>query len=493
MTTASDDLSARETARLVASRQLSPVETVTAAIERIGRRNPSLNAVVFTDFDGALARARALEARIMRGDPVGRMAGVPTLMKDLFDFRSGWPTSFGGIPALKDYVPDHWSTYPRRVEAEDAILLGKTNSPVLGFCGATDNPLFGPTGNPFDITRNSGGSSGGSTAAVADGMVPVAGATDGGGSIRIPSSWSGTAGFQPSAGRVPIIMRPNAFGRAPLYVYEGPVARTVSDLALAMNALAGHDPLDPFSSLEAVDFDRALETSIKGKRIGFTRDFGIFPVEPRVASVVTDAVRAFEDAGAIVEDIDIKLPYDHKQLSDLWCRLICITSHAFLEGLKATGLDLLRDHRAQFPEQLVDFLEQIDALSAKEFLADQIMRTGVYDTLNSTLAQYDLIVSPTTAALPTKNLSNGLTTGPQQVNGVAVDPRIGWCMTYMTNMTGHPAASLPAGLADGLPVGLQIIGRHHADLDVMAACAAFERSRPWQHIYATPAARSLDQ
>lgn len=492
MTNSNDDLSARETARLVSSRQLSPVETVKAAIERISRRNPSLNAVVFTDFDGALARARALEGRIMRGDPVGRMAGVPTLMKDLFDFRPGWPTSFGGIAALKNFVPDHWSTYPRRVEEQDAILIGKTNSPVLGFCGATDNPLFGATGNPFDPTRNSGGSSGGSTAAVADGMVPVAGATDGGGSIRIPSSWSGTAGFQPSPGRVPMVMRPNAFGRAPLYLYEGPVTRSVGDLALAMNVLAGHDPADPFSSVDSVDFDRALDTPIKGRRIGFTPDFGIFPVEPNVASVIADAVRAFEDAGAIVEEIDLKLPYDQKQLSDLWCRLICITSHGFMEGLKATGIDLIRDHRDQLPEQLVEFIQKVGAMSANEFEADQIMRTGVYDTLNTALATYDFIVSPTTAALPTKNLSNGLTTGPQEINGIAVDPRIGWCMTYMTNMSGHPAASLPAGLADGLPVGLQIIGRRNADFEVMAACAAFERSRPWQDIYAIPAARPLD-
>src|SRR5690606_9108883 len=144
----------------------------------------------------------------------------------LFDSRPGWPTTFGGIPALKDFMPDYSSTYPSRMEAQDAILIGKTNSPVLGFCGATDNPLFGATGNPFDVTRNSGGSSGGSAAAVADGIVTVAGATDGGGSIRIPASWSGTAGFQPSAGRVPMVMRPNAFGAAAPFLYEGAVARS---------------------------------------------------------------------------------------------------------------------------------------------------------------------------------------------------------------------------------------------------------------------------
>lgn len=491
MATENNNLSAREIVNLIKQRKLSPVDSVKAAIEATTQRNPSLNAIIFTDFDGALERARELEAKIMRGEPFGRMAGVPTLMKDLFDSRPGWPTTFGGIPALKDFMPDYSSTYPSRMEAQDAILIGKTNSPVLGFCGATDNPLFGATGNPFDVTRNSGGSSGGSAAAVADGIVTVAGATDGGGSIRIPASWSGTAGFQPSAGRVPMVMRPNAFGAAAPFLYEGAVARSVSDLALAMNVLAGYDALDPFSNTEVIDFDRALETSIKGKRIGFTVDFGAFPVDPQVAAVVSDAVRAFEEAGAIVELIDMKLPYDHKQLSDLWCRMISIANFSFAQGMKAMGTDLLGAHRDELPEQLAHFMELAGSMSLMELQADQIMRSAVFDAFTTAFMKYDFLVSPTTAGLPTKNRADGMTTGPEEINGVAVDPRIGWCMTHMTNMTGHPAASLPAGLADGLPVGLQIIGRHRADLDVMAACAAFEQARPWQAIYDIPAARSL--
>lgn len=484
-------LTARETATLVAAKKLSPVETVNAAIERIERRNPSLNAVIFTDFEGAVSRARELEARIMRGENVGALAGVPTLMKDLFDFRPGWPTTFGGVPALKNFVPDFWSSYPLRVEGGDAIMLGKTNSTVLGFCGTSDNPLFGPTCNPFDLLRNSGGSSGGSTAAVADGIVPVAGANDGGGSIRIPSAWSGTAGFQPSFGRVPAVMRPNAFGTVNSFAYEGPVARTVGDLALVMNSLAGYDRLDPFSNSEKIDFDSALDRSIAGKRIGFTVDFGVFPVDPKVAACVTEAVRAFEEAGAIVEAADLTLPFDQMELYRLLSRMIGVNYQAFVDGLKASGLDLMADHRAELPDALVECIALAGRMSVRDVQADQRMRSQVYDTFAATFAQYDLIVSPTTAVQAVKNNLEGETVGPSEINGVAVDPRIGWCMTYMTNMTGHPAASLPAGLIDGLPVGLQIIGSRYGDLDVMAACAAFERHRPWQHIYAVPDNRVL--
>lgn len=484
-------LTARETAGLVAARKLSAVETTTAAIERIEARNPSLNAVIFKDCDGALARARALDDRIMRSEPVGRMAGVPTLMKDLFDFRPGWPTTFGGVPALKDFVPDFWSAYPQRTEGADAIMLGKTNSTVLGFCGTSDNPLFGPTANPFDLSRNSGGSSGGSAAAVADGMVAVAGANDGGGSIRIPSSWSGTAGFQPSFGRVPAVMRPNAFGTVNSFAYEGPVARNVGDLALAMNCMAGYDPLDPFSNPETIDFDIALRGDIAGKRVGFTPDFGVFPVDPAVADTVSEAVRAFEEAGAIVEMADLRLPFDQMELYRLLSRMIGVNYRAFVEGLRSRGLDLLVDHRDELPEELIQCIEQAAGFSVLDVQADQLMRSQVFDCFATTFARYDLIVAPTTAVQATKNNLAGETVGPTQINGVAVNPRIGWCMTYMTNMTGHAAASVPAGLVDGLPVGLQIIGRRYGDLDVMAAAAAFERQRPWQWIYEIPDNRLL--
>lgn len=476
-------LSASATAQLVKSKQLSAVETTQAAIERIENWNPLLNAVVYSDFEGAIKRARELDSKICRNEEVGNLAGVPTLMKDLFDFRPGWPSTFGGIPAMKDFMPDFWSTYPKHVERADAILIGKTNTPVMGFNGTTDNPLFGPARNPFDLNRNSGGSSGGSAAAVASGLVPVAGASDGGGSIRIPASWCGIAGFQPSFGRVGMEIRPNAFGVSP-FVYEGPVARCVDDLALVMNALSGYNPRDPFSNPDVIDFVAAIKNpSLKGKRIGYSRTLGIFPVESAVEACIDSAIGAFSAAGAVVEEIDLVLPFSQQDLSDLWCRLICSGTRSMISALQQYGIDLLRDYSDQLPDPLLYWMNVASDQSFAEMQADQIMRTRVFDAFATAFSSVDLIVSPTTATQAVKNCANGQTVGPDAINGVSVNPRIGWCMTYLTNLIGHPAASLPAGMSDGLPVGLQIIGKRYADADVLQACACFEREHPWMWIY----------
>ena len=490
-TTTSELLSAREITALIAERKMSPIEAVTAAIERIEARNPSINAVVFSDFDGALSRARSLERRILQGEKVGPLAGLPTLMKDMFDFRAGWPTTFGGIPALRNFIPNFTSVYPKNVERDGGIVLGKTNSAVMGSRVTTDNPLFGPTANPFDTTRNSGGSSGGSGAAVADGLVSIAGASDGGGSARVPASWCGVAGFHPSFGRVPMVGRPNAFFGVSPFLYQGLIARTVGDLALVMNTLAGYDSLDPFGSDTQINYLSALELPVKGKRIAFTSDFGCFPVDHKVANCVAAAVATFELMGARVEPIDFRLPYSHIEVVNLWYRLISAGNCETFRGLKAEGFDLIKDHRDELPHHLVHWIELVSRMTLPELQQDQVMRTQIFDAFAAVFENFDLIVSPTTAVLPVKNLGNGKTTGPRSVNGIEVDPHVGWSMTSMTNMIGHPASSVPAGLVDGLPVGLQIIGRRYGDIDVMSASAEFERARPWKASYDVPAKRQL--
>jgi amidase/aspartyl-tRNA(Asn)/glutamyl-tRNA(Gln) amidotransferase subunit A len=191
---------------------VSPVEVLEATIERIEARNPSLNALVYLGFDDARAAAREAEAALMSGEAVGLLHGVPAAIKDLFDFKPGWPSTFGGIPALCDFKLDTYCAFAERAEQAGAILVGKGNSPIMGFRGVCDNPLFGPSRNPFDTSRNTGGSSGGCAAAVADGLLTFAEGTDGGGSIRIPAAWCGIYGLKQSFGRVPYISRPNAFG-----------------------------------------------------------------------------------------------------------------------------------------------------------------------------------------------------------------------------------------------------------------------------------------
>ncbi len=475
---------ATELATRIRRRDLSPVEVVEAHIQRIQDRNSGLNAFVYSGFDDARQRAREAERALTNGEEVGPLHGVPTAMKDLFDFKPGWVTTFGGVRAFEDFVADFYCAWAECIERAGAIILGKTNSPVMGFRGTCDNYLFGPTRNPFNLSKNSGGSSGGSAAAVADGLLPIAEGTDGGGSIRIPAAWCGVYGFQQSFGRVPFISRPNAFAGTVPFLYEGPITRTVEDAALGLNALAGYDARDPLSSDESLDFTQAIRRSIKGWRIAYSPDFGVFPVDKRVTDVVGNAVKAFEDAGAIVEEVRPGITRDQRELSDLWCRQIITINVEAFENFKRQGLDLLENHRDDFPPEYLDWIEQGYKMSILDFLRDQQMRTEIYDAIQKVFETHDLLITPTLASLPVDNSDDGNTVGPSEINGVEVDPLIGWCLTYFTNFSGNPSASIPAGLAENrLPVGMQIIGRRHADMDVLAASAVFERIKPWHQIY----------
>lgn len=477
--------SAAQIARDIATKQRSPVEVMEAVLSRIEERNPSLNAIVVERFDEAREAARVCADEIAAGTSRGPLHGVPTLIKDLFDFKPGWPATFGGIPSMRDFSMDASCTFAERVEAAGAIVIGKTNSPLLGFRGTCDNPLFGPTRNPFNTGHNSGGSSGGSAAAVADGLIPFAEGTDGGGSIRIPSAWCGVFGFQSSAGQIPTLMRPNAFGGVAPFVYEGPITRSVGDAELVLAVLRGVDTRDPFSRPAVPGPSRpAGDLPFAGLRIGFSMDLGIFPVERRVAEVIERAVQAIEAAGGTVIPIQPRLPADQATLADLWSRMISIGSVGLLEGLKAAGIDLERDNADVWPEPVRRACADAAQQTTLGWIQDSIMRTGVYDAYQQVFADVDILLTPTVAVTAVENAPvRGETLGPTAINGVPVDPCIGWCLTYLTNFTGHPSASIPAGLADGLPVGLLVTGSRFGDDDVLAFCRGFEHVQPWQHTY----------
>lgn len=484
----SEDLAKTESATSLAARirakEISPVEVVDAAIKRIETHNPKINALVIFGYEDARKAAKAAEAAMMRGDELGAFHGVPIAMKDCFDFKPGWVTTFGGIRALKDYAVNTSCMFTERMEKAGAVMVGKTNSPVFGFRGTCDNYLFGPSKNPFDLSKNTGGSSGGSAGAVAAGLLPLCEGTDGGGSIRIPASWCGVFGYKPAFGRVPLVTRPDAFGGNIPFIFEGPISRTVEDSALAMSALQGYDSRDPYCIEGKVDFMGALKRSIAGKKIAYTRDYGIFPVDRRVIAVVDKAVQAFEEAGAHVEEVKIDIPHSHRTLSDLWCRLIAPKQVAALEGFKREGIDLMRDHHGDFPPEFWYWDEIGRKLTVAEHIQDEIMRSDVFDALRQVLDRYDYLVSPTLSCLAVDNASDGNTVGPKEVEGEEINRLIGWCMTFLINFIGYPAATVPAGLAsNGLPVGLQIVGRRYADEDVFAASAAFERVRPWMDTY----------
>ena len=486
---ADDVLTAAQTATLIRTKAVSPVEIMAAAIARIEAANPALNAFVYTAFDEARAQARRAEQAVMRRDTLGPLHGVPVAIKDLFDFKPGWPATFGGIRALKDFTVPFSCPFAERIEARGgAIVVGKTNSPTMGFRGTCDNYLFGPTRNPFDLARNSGGSSGGSAAAVAAGLVPLAEGTDAGGSIRIPSAWCGVFGYKASFGRIPVVIRPNAFGGTDPFIYEGPIARTVEDAALAMTVLAGYDPRDPFALDDTVDFIGSLDQPIAGLRIAYSPKLDVFPVEPEIAAMVAKAVHAFEEAGAIVEEVTIGLRHSQRELSDLWARLVTPLNIAGLDGLAAAGIDIMGQHRADLPPEYLAWMDAGQTRTTRDVARDQAIRTEVHDALQNVFARYDLLVTPTVGALPVLNATDGNTVGPREVAGEAVDPLLGWCLTYPINFLGNPAASIPVGLSqNGLPIGMQIVGRRYADSDLLAASATFERLRPWSQTYDAPA------
>src|SRR3954452_505763 len=372
-------LSATELIARIRARHISPLEVLDAACERIETRNPTLNALVHEAFDEARVEAREAQRRRDRGESPPPLHGVPTATKDLYGFVPGWPATYGGIPSLRDHRPPQRSLWAERMQRAGAVLLGETNSPVFGFRGTTDNPLFGPTRNPFDTSRNSGGSSGGAAAAVADGLLAMAHASDGGGSIRIPASCCGLYGFKASFGRVPLVGRPNAFGGASPFRFDGVLTRTVADAALAMTILAGPHARDPFSFHEPLDWLGALQDGVHGLRIAYTRDYRAFPIERPVAAVVERAVHAFEEDGARVEEIDPPPLPDQRELSDVWCRLVLPAHVATLRALGAQGLDVADD----LPPAHRRWMGLAERLTVADTVRDQVLRSEVFDALTT--------------------------------------------------------------------------------------------------------------
>ena len=476
-------LSATELAARIRRRDISPVEVVDAYLRRIEQRNPLINAYTLVLAEEARAAARAAENAVAAGGPLGRLHGVPVAIKDLDDV-AGVPTSMGSR-AVRNRVPERSAIAVERLLVAGAIVLGKTNTPEFGHKGITDNLRFGPTSTPWAFGHNAGGSSGGSAAAVADGLAALAQGTDGGGSVRIPASFSGVVGFKASFGRIPSVTRPDAFLWGHPLVHIGPLARTVADAALMTKVMAGPHARDPLSLPDdGVDYCASIGRAIGGLKVAYSPRLGNFPVDPRVAAVIKRAAAALASHGLRVDEIELALKPHHNDLAALWVRTISVHYGAIAEHLKAEGLDLLGAHADELTPDFRAMLEAAGRVSAVGHALDDMLRTQVYDALEDVLDRYDVIISPTLATPPVLNASDGNTRGPSQINGETVDPLIGWCMTYPINFTGHPAISVPAGLtSDGLPVGLQIIGRRHADETVLAAAAAFERMQPWFAAY----------
>ncbi len=464
---AKDDLcwlSATELAALIRTRKVSPVEVVDAVLARIEKVNPRLNAYVTLTADEARRRARAAERAVMRRSArLGPLHGVPFSVKDLVITR-GVRTTFG-TPLYRDNIPDEDAPMVERLLAAGGILLGKTNTPTLGWIGSTHNLLFGPTRNPWDLERTPGGSSGGASAAAAAGLGPLHVGTDGGGSIRIPASCTGIFGFKASYGRIPV----HPFSGAWSLSHIGPMTRTVADAALMLQVSAGPDERDLYSlPAPGVDYPKALRGSLKGLRVAWSDTLGFAEaVDPEVKAICAKAAGAFRELGCRVESVDPGWPSPR----DCWEAIFC--------GGIATRMAPYRERKSEIEPGLLRIIESTLQDPPTRYVQAWFDRLTWWQHPRRFFETYDLLLTPTIACPP----FGATLEGPEQIAGRPAS-RYDWIpFTYPFNLTGQPAASVPAGFTkDGLPVGLQIVGRRFDDVTVLRACAAFERARPWaQH------------
>jgi len=457
-------MSASDLAAAIRSKRVSPVEVIDAVRARIEHVNPRINAYCTVTAGAAREAARAAEAALMRGEPLGPLHGVPYSVKDLVITR-GVRTSFGSR-MYEHNVPDEDAPVVERLRAAGAILVGKTTTPEFGWKGTTDSPLTGISRNPWDSTKTPGGSSGGAAAAVAAGLAPLAVGTDGGGSIRIPGSFCGVFGLKPTCGVVPVYPVP-ATGTLS---HVGPLTRTVRDAALMLSLMAGPDDRDPLSFPAPVsDYGRGIGDGIRGVRVAWSPTFGYATVAPEVQRVVEAAVRRFEALGCRVDLVE-------RVFADpdpIWALL-------FYVGVAARLQDAVPEWRERLDPGLLEVIEEGSRISAVQLKKAEFARAAFHQEVRQLFLRYDLLLSPTVAALP-------FAAGTERPEDFPRGSRLSWvAFTYPFNLTGQPAATLPAGFSsDGLPVGLQIVGRRLEDSLVLRASAAFEAAAPWATVRPT--------
>jgi Asp-tRNA(Asn)/Glu-tRNA(Gln) amidotransferase A subunit family amidase len=457
-------LSALELSELIAAKKVSPVEIAEAVLERIYRFDGSVNAFVTVTDDLARKEAREAEARALAGTRLGPLDGIPYSIKDLID-TAGIRTTHGS-KWHEHEVPSTDDSAASRLRSSGGVLLGKTNTPHFGHKDSCDNLLGPPTANPWNLGRTAGGSSGGAAAAIATGFGPVAHGTDGAGSIRIPASYCGVVGLKPSAGRIPYFPKADYWGRTATH---GPIARTVSDVALLLDVLAGFDARDPLSIAEpSGGFLSRLNEPVPRLRVRWTDDFGYGYVEPEVAEICKRAVANFEAMGWAVEDGDPGWP-DPSEFAWVLFRVVYALDVGNLaderpEWIEPTLMALVKEGRAYGP------LDYARALTERSRFYEETVRA---------FGNFDILLSPTMPlTAPPFQTSDG--------NDALQDPwKSGVRRNYLVhpfNLTGLPAISIPCGWTEeGLSVGLQIAAGPNRDDLVLRTAAAYEEAFPWKH------------
>jgi aspartyl-tRNA(Asn)/glutamyl-tRNA(Gln) amidotransferase subunit A len=452
-----DFMSAREIARRVARREVSAVEVTRRALAKAEATQASINAFTVIMADQALDTARAADAAVTRGDKLGPLHGVPYTAKDLIAVKDA-PMTFGSRTMAKNVAAADAPTV-ERMNAAGAILIGKTTTSEFGCKAVGDNPLNGITRNPWNTGKTPGGSSAGAGASVAAGVTPLALGTDGGGSIRIPCCLTGLAGLKAQFGRIP--SWPHS--AAPSVAHVGPMTRDIADAALMFMSIAGFDPRDPATVAGPLpDLVAACAADPRGLRIAYSRTLGYARPDTDVAAIIDAAAKTFESLGCIIEPVETVFETDPV---DVW-------TAEFYASIGTRLAPMLANQRELLDPAVVTILEQAVKLDLRTYYTKVFERYALRERMRMFFERYDLLLSPTLAVA-------SLDVGKNVPDSRPDRDLVSWVYyTYPFNLTGQPSATVRAGFADGMPVGLQLVGRSHDEYNVVRAAAAFEKTQP---------------
>lgn len=454
--------SAIELGKAIAKKEVSPVEVMKQCLQRMEALEPKLNCFVTPMPEQAMAAAREAEKVVLAGEALGALHGIPISVKDLIAV-GGVKLTFGSR-AMAENVAGADAPSVERIKAAGACLIGKTTTTEFGCKGGGDSPLTGTTRNPWDLEKTPGGSSLGAASSVAAGITPFALGTDGGGSIRVPSSFSGVFGIKAQFGRVPVFPA----SATPTLAHVGPLARTVRDAALLLKVISGHDRRDPFSVAGPVpDYLGACELPVKGMRIAWSPTLGYAKPTPEVVAITEAAVKTFEELGCEVELID---DFIGDNPFDMWVA-------EFYAGVGTRLRSVLRDTPQLLDPAVAGVLGPALDQTLEAYYAKVFRRYDYREKIRSRFESIDLLLCPTA---PVPAFDVGVDIPPQ----LAESNIVSWqYYTYPFNLTGQPAASIPVGFtAAGLPVGLQMVARINHETDIFRAAAALESARPWAHL-----------
>ena len=450
---------ATQLAQRLRAKQLSAVELLEAHLAQIERVNPRVNAIITLVAEQAIAQAHAADAALARGDTIGPLHGLPIAHKDLFPTKGIRTTS--GSPIYANHIPDHNALIIERIQRAGAITIGKTNVPEFGAGSQTFNPVFGATLNPYDTSKTCGGSSGGAAVALACGMIPIADGSDMGGSLRNPAGYCNVVGLRPSPGRVP--SWPTEHGWNTLSV-DGPMARTVADVALLLSAIAGPDPRSPIALAEPGGrFAQPLDRDFRATRIAWSRDLGGLPIDARVTAALDAQRPTFEALGCTIDDREPDFTHADEIFKVLraW-------------SFESSASELLRTQRDQLKDTVIWNIEAGLRLSGPDIARAERQRTALYQRMHEFMETYEFLICPVSQVPPFDVTQPYI----REINGVPMETYIDWMRScYYISVTGHPAISVPCGFTpEGLPVGVQIVGRHQDEMGVLQLAYAFEQA-----------------